>query len=349
MAIIKTVSEIRSLMPRLFSSLSDSALLPNMDLGAWKHLVPLVGQAQYDAIDALYNANPQVMTDQEQMLLLHMQLVLAPLAVLDDMAFIHATITDNGIRTASTATMTAAHKWEFVEMKSTLLTRGKDATERLLEYLDVSVKAGWFPLYADSVPYQAHQHLLIRSSADFSKQFTLQQPQQTYFAMVPMMGDVEENYLVSTFGRDLLAWIKTKQHIEIIDGTTVVVDIMVLIKKAVAYLTIKHTCDHMTVNFTPAGFSLLAGDQDSGTADRQQAGMNSITQKREAAARDGQNYLSRAAWYMGDLGAGTYALSIPDPLFDPAFLTSPLYVDPSKPVVIRNNGNYRRRGVFVIG
>jgi hypothetical protein len=56
MALIKTIAEIKAVLPRLVSNLSDTSLLPNFDRAEEKYLVPVTGRDLYNDIKTKYDA-----------------------------------------------------------------------------------------------------------------------------------------------------------------------------------------------------------------------------------------------------------------------------------------------------
>src|SRR5689334_19079332 len=53
-ALIKTIQEVRALLPHL-SRLSNTANLPNIDKSTRKHVIPIIGKALHDDLNAKYN------------------------------------------------------------------------------------------------------------------------------------------------------------------------------------------------------------------------------------------------------------------------------------------------------
>lgn len=339
MALLKTVVELRSLLPRLVSSLSNSAGLPNFDKAQRKYLVPICGKALITDLQTKYAANPQTLSSLETELVKHIQLPLAAYGVIDDMAFIQSNMTDNGFRTVSLDKMPAAHRWEYNEIRNTLSDYAMDGVEILLDFL-FDNKAS-FPSWTGSAEYLVLDGFFIKSGTDFAKQYPLYQPLYTYWTLKPIMQDVEENYLAPTLGRDLLAWVKMQDTIEItVSGSPV--DVKKFLKKAVAMLTIKHACEHFTPRFDKNGFTVIntgSSDDDSATG-RSAASGPQIAAKMQACDRDGQNYLSKAASYLVGIARGQFSEAF-DNSFTTAFEFSPL--NKPTPALPYTSGNMRRR------
>lgn len=337
MPLIKTIAEIRSVIPRI-SNLSQNAGLPNVEKAGRMHIVPIIGKELYQDINTRYNSSDGL-SDAEKELLTYIQTPLAAYSLLDDLAFLHTTITDNGIRTASTDKLQAAHRWEYRELQNTLANYGADGIEMLLDYLYDNSET--LPLWTGSAAYKEVNSFLIKSGIDFSKHYPLIQPLRTYWAIKPVMADVEENYLNATLGRDLFAWVKKQSDI-IVTAESGEVDVLSLCKKAVVNLVIKHASSKMAVSFGEFGFTVLAsgGSRDDASDGKVAASAVDVSRQREEAALDGQNYLTKAARYLTGIANGQFSNDWEND-FTTAFDKSPLKKDPNKEPY--TNGNERRK------
>jgi len=343
MALITTIQELRKQLPRLLSNLSDTALMPNINKAQRKYLIPILGKALLDDLQSKYTVKavtPLIAPYIE--LLDYVQLPLSAYAMLDDLAFIQSMITDGGIRTASTDKLQAAHKWEYLAIENALQDCAIDGIEQLLQFL--YDKKNVLPLWTASEEYKSLNDLTIKTGMDFSKQYPLYAPLYTFYSLIPIMKDVDENYLADTFGRSLLKWIKNQAALETTVPATGTVDVLKLIKKSVAFLTIKHACEHYTVRFDHNGFTILRGSNpdDNSNTGQSAASAADLAQKKQVCDREGQNYLAKSvALLLGVYhGINTAAYSS-DVDFIAAFAESPLKPIPdAKPYT---NGNEKRK------
>jgi hypothetical protein len=338
MPLLTKISEIRTVLPRLFSKLSSNADLPNIGKAQRKYLQPILGKALIDDLQAKYTGD--TLTDDEMELILAIQLPLAAYAALDDLVFIHVMITDGGIYTAGTDKLTPAHRWEYLELKNSLQDCAIDGIEQLLAYL-YDNKAD-LALWTASDEYKAIDDFVIKTGTDFAKQYPLYSPLYTYWALKPVMADVEENYLAAKYGRDLLAWIKTQDTIEVTVPGNGMVDVKKLVKKAVAFLTIKHACDQFVPRLDKNGFTIvLKGNVDDSSSDGfTAASLHQIELKKRTCDSDGQKYLAKSASYLVAVANGEFSADFDDS-FTTAFEGSPLKTDPNKKPW--TDGNERRK------
>lgn len=336
MALIKTIQEVRAILPHL-SKLSNTASLPNVDKSGRKHIIPIIGQSLYETLDSHYNAVPQSLSDAERVLVSLVQVPLIAFAYLDDVGLIHATITDNGIRRATTGDMPAAFRWEVEQLKNTLADYAADGVENLITYL--FAHADDFAAWTNSDEYKEINGYLIRTATDFNKQYRLVQPQRTFWLLKTIMADVEENYVIGDLGRDLLAWVKEQEEI-LVDTGSGEADVLKMLKKAVAFLTVKHACERLPVRFDQYGFTIITqGDAENpSVTGRSTAPGYNIESYKCAAEREGQNYLQKAEDLLVSLGGNE--ADAPDGFME-AFQTSPLNVPKDSP--LPTSGNERRK------
>lgn len=342
MALIKTIDELKAVIPRM-GALSKTANLPNIDKAGRLHIMPIIGKALYNSLDTKYNAQTDETTDIEKKLIKQIQLPLAAFALLDDLAFVHTVITDNGIRTNQSPNMAAAHRWEYKELEHALQSYATDGIELLLDFLIENKDS--FADWTSSAEYKEMNQLLIKSGREFSRHYTISQPLSTFWNLKPTIEMVQENYLASTLGRQVLAWVNTQDDI-LVNLTDGQVDVKALLKKALAYLTIQHAGETLSVQFGADGFTVLAfrGSLDSPTTDgKVAAGGNDLQLKLDAAGRDGSNYLAKAKIYLQGIGEGKYGETLKSSIA-PAYTVSPMKKDPNAAPI--TNGNENRK-IFV--
>jgi hypothetical protein len=291
MALIKTVNELQAVFPKLVSNLNEDSQLPNFDIAEIKYLVPIVGIALYNDIVTKYSADPQTLSPEEQTLVKYMQALIAATTFRDEMIINQVILTDQGWKTLQTPELGKLVGWEFKKLEAFFLDKAADAEEVLLTYLWAN-KAS-YGLWTDSEEYTKFVSLLIRTGTDFQTQYrSVYQPMRTYYQLQPVVADQQENYLAGGIGADLLKYLR-----DVAAPTDTEKDIVKLLKKALAYFTIKHACMQLPIQISAAGLSVgsMISDQENGeTAGRQSADAGMIEKLQEDCDREGQNFLSRA-------------------------------------------------------
>jgi hypothetical protein len=331
MALIRTIAEAKSAFPRGLSNLSSPQLLPDFEAAEIKYLVPLIGFAQYNAINNKINADPaEDLTDPEAALLPHLRRVSVFYAYLDNMGSDNAKITDNGIRSLETANAPRVFAWQYKELKNSLQTKVYDAIEVLLRFLFQN-KAD-YALWTASDEYTALSGLIIKTGTDFNNHYKLFQPMRTFYSLKVLMDEVQEYFIGPAIGAELLAHYVGAENL---DGDEKA--ILKLLKKATAYMVINKACQHYSVRFDANGFSILSGDQDnSETSGRAEADLNRFELTMQSCEKDAQAFLARAKKVMVDFRSAT-----DNAPFIAAFDEGPLvdYVDPAD----KTRGNDSRK------
>lgn len=332
MALIKTIVEIKEVLPKLVSNLNSASLLPNFNAVEEKYLAPLIGDALYTDLQTKYDA--VTLTADELILVKHIRLVIASYAFLDETAATHVFLTDQGVRVNSTGNMQKAVGWEYKELKKYLQDRALDGTEVLLKYM--WKKKADLPLWTASTAYKQFEGLLIRTGTDFDDHYRLYQPMRTFYLIKHICKDAQKFYLISGLGASLVTYFLENEAPD--EKET---EILEEIKKALAFFTIKHTGDHYTVQFSENGFTIvneaMGGDRESDASGRSAASVQLLDKKFKACDREGKNFILRAKRLLVEYRkSGTSAIE-----FNVAFDASKLYsyLDPK----CKTSGNERRK------
>lgn len=331
MALIKTIDEIKAVLPKFLSNTTAPSALPNFDQAEYKYLVPIVGVDLYNDIQAKYNAVPQTLTDDDKVLLKKMQLVEASNAFLDELGLGQLVLTENGFKKLAKE---QTYRWEYEKLEDSLKTIAADGTEVLFNYLLEKKPVLW----TSSDAYKQFNKLLIKTGTEFSSYYTLNQPNRTFFFIRSKILDAQKLYLTPAIGKDLLKYlIELTAPSDNLNENSIAP-----LKSALAFFAIKQSCGHYSVRFSDAGFTVLqAGSNDSaGDAGRTNAPGADIQAKIDACEKDGNTYLSEAK----DELVKYYQSVDAEADFKTAFEKGPLlnYVTRSE----RTSGNEKRKGVF---
>lgn len=331
--LLKTTAEVKQLMPKLLAKMNNNALLPNMDRPAQKYLLPLLGQTFLDQLVTAYTNNSAA--GPIVIILKNAQLVVASHAFLDDIGSNVATITDAGLASHQTANMPRVYGWEFKSIKQYLQNIAADAVDVLLQSLWINKSHAALASWVASDAFKQFSSLLIRTAFEFNEAHRLFQPQRTFYAIKTYIQDCQEQIICQAIGESLVEYFISAALSD--DEKKV----MAHLQKALAFYTIKKSCEHNSVRVDEYGFTIMTGgDPESDDAGRSGNQAGFILQKMQACERDGKAYLSKAKKELihyskqPDVPAG----------FTTAFLDSPLKdVDPDAK---RDLGNAHRKGIF---
>lgn len=300
MALIRTATEAKAALPRVLSNLGNTANLPDFQAAEVKYLVPLIGYTLYSNIEGAINATPaEDIGEDKTALLPYLRRVVAFFAYLDDMGTDNAKITDNGIRTTESANLPRVFGWQYKELKNTLQAKAYDAVEVMLRYLFENKDK--FPEWVSSSEYEKINQLLIKTGTDFDNHYRLYQPMCTFYSLRVLVEEVQEDFIKPAIGEDLLEYFVEEASLDDDEKK-----VLKLLKKAMAYLTIKKAAQHYSVRFDGNGFTITTGDVENGeTAGRNQADLPIFEMKIKACEADAQTYLVKAKKELAALRANS--------------------------------------------
>jgi hypothetical protein len=318
-ALITTITEVKTLYPRLLNNTSKEAFLPAFESIEYKYLVPLVSLALYNDIKTKYNNDNtglSGLTATEILLLKKMQSVIIPIAYVEELPRDIGKIGDSGPQ----SNIIGEHKlysWQYKEMKQGILNQYYDAVEVLLRWL-YDNKAS-FAMWTSSDEYTKYNSLLIKNGTDFSEQINLYQPMRTFWTMRPVVKDVQDNYHAIALGSLLT------NLMGLATPTAAEKEILRVLKKAMAFFTVYRTCRMHNVRISEQGFTVVSyvGDTDgTDTIGRTQPNANELTFFMQAAEQDGYQQLTRAKRLCSELRAAGSGKTAG---YDAAYDASPLY------------------------
>jgi hypothetical protein len=289
MPLIKRIEEVRKSLR--ISTLSKDGSLPDIEEAEQIYIIPALGDELFNELQEAYN-NQSI--DAETLLLISLiQKPLAAYAYLDNIALIHVTITDAGIRRFTSDGTPAAFAWEYREVTKALANKAMSGMEVLLTYLEKNVSK--WPKWQNSPTRKDRNSLLIRSGTEFNSNYPLFQKMRTYYSLRSIITEVQDNYIIpsigATFFNSLLTNNIVDEHIN---------EVIRLLKKSICHYSIKHAVEQRTVDVTDQGFTILvsSGSNDVEAAGRSSAPTSLLDSKKQAADRAGSIYLRKSISYL---------------------------------------------------
>jgi hypothetical protein len=331
MALIKTIAEIKEVLPKLVASTSNMGLQPNFDRFGGKYVVPLIGQTLYDILETNYNAD--TLTTDELKLVKMLRLIIAPNGYNDELGMYNLSLGDTGPRKYAQGGTDRVYGWEMQLLQKSLVTAANDGVEITLNYLFET--ADLWPEWTDSNEYKKIAELILRTGTEFNNDgYTIFQPQRSFFIMRGVMRDVQELFLEGAIGEDLLIYLRDADEL-----TEDEAKCMKLLKKALAYLTVMQACKHFSVSFSDNGFTIL-GERSSNAIDNQAnqpMDLKLLELKIRECEKQGQDFLAKARAKLVEL----YNSEDPEADFVTAYEKGPLinYVN----IADRTSGNETRK------
>lgn len=330
MPLVTSLNELKEVLPKLYSTVSNTATLPNIDRAENKYILPIIGNTLYQALLTAYAANTLSVT--QLSLVKKIRLAAAAYATLDEVGLFVLTLQDGGARKIQQGGTEPVRAWEIQEMKNTLANMATDGIEQLLSYLFTN--KGDFADWTDSDNYKKLSKLLIKTGAELNDEYTMFQPQRCFFIMRNIMNDVQLLYLENTIGKSLLEYLRDKTA-----PTEKEKYCIQLLKKSLAYYSVMKAAKNFSVNFSDNGFTIL-GEKTTATGDmrtQQQEDMSMLQLKIDQLESEGKSFLELAQYELVKLYTDADATADYKTAFDSGRLAD--YVLPDE----RTSGNENRK------
>lgn len=212
-------------------SLEMDSLKPHIEMAADKHLVPWLGDAQWDKILTDIDA----LNTEEEALLPYLQRTLALLTMYEYSNIGSIQMGEAGLMRAETDEMKGAYKYQENNYKDYMLATGYASLERLLKFLEAN--AGDYPLWTTSAENKRNRAYFINYAQEMQLIYSINVNRYVFDVMRPAMSDVETFAIIPLIGETFYDELKTA-----IDNKTVDADqlaAIALIQKAVAHFTVE--------------------------------------------------------------------------------------------------------------
>ncbi len=338
-SIINDAQTLRQFLRVGFTNNGDS--LPNFQAAADRFLIPIIGRPLFDdVLDNILEADfpdPDEMTEdyepeyEDPDLVQKIRAVVAPLAYFLELPTIQVNLTESGLRSISTDTMEAAHRWEYNAFKDSLADSGSFAMDELLRYLFANKEE--YELWTDSDEYGLIKELIFTTGTDFNRYFPLFQAHRVFWKLRPLIKEVQDFYIAPAIGEVFFNSLLAKP--ELTNEEKKVLD---FIKKAAAQYTILKSIEKQLATQTNDGFTILlnAGNSDSANAGATPATDNSLSLLYTSCEKTGDAYILKLKEYLNKTAT---AQVLPD------YYNSEIYSAPSTFEKISPNANRKIFGL----
>lgn len=250
--LITTIHELMDYTP-VSIDLDIRSISPSIRTAERRYLIPLIGQATYDELEADYSE--QSLSDIQQRLLTYIGAVTGPLALWSYVQHGGVSIDNSGIYKARNENRWNLSDKEQDRLEDFYLTQGLDASEDLLRFLDTH--ADEFPTYTGSKEYQLERMSLVNSSEHLQEVFALLHPRSTFRALREALRYVELNRLVPA----MLGFYKHLLETPEKDLSDTDLILRQMARRAAIYLAVQRAMITRTVKFTQAGIQVMMGDR----------------------------------------------------------------------------------------
>ena len=314
MALVKDFITFKQYVRYNFSA-SDINSLPDTAPVEREFILPVLGNDLYTGLQQQVDAKNVT----QPVLLDIVRAAIVPLTVYKDLPFLQVQLGDTGLRKLLSENSQGAFRWEFNEVKDTLEDKGCKALDQLLVYLYAN---------KDTLSWTAPEQLstVFKTGAEFNRFYTLKYPARTFLQLLPVIADVEEQYITYSIGKEFLL-----ELMQTADPQGDVKDAVSLVKKSVANLTVMKAIEKMPVKVTPYGLFTTIGDAVDDVAPKDKlAGTPQLEMQRNAVERDGESYLQKLLQLLQSKASATVFAT---------FFASDYYQSPSSGTTETQNNN----------
>lgn len=222
------------------TSMAIESLTPALEMAAQEYVTPWVGDTVWNTMLANY---PDSLTTEQEALLPYLQRPVALLAMHEYAKVGNVQFNENGMHRIETEYQKSAYKYQENEYKKWMLEQGFNAIEMLLNFLEDNQVS--YPEWSSS--YQAkNRALFINTAAIFKENYSKSLSRYTFEMMRTLIEDVELFAIKPLIGTDQYDALKTA--ISAKTETSEQSDLIIKIRKAVAYFSVQEALKHKWVS-----------------------------------------------------------------------------------------------------
>lgn len=275
-SLIKSIATVKRYMQ--VSAMIANSSLPDFVSAQRRYIFDLLGKDLYAEIAteaATLPANPSELLD-----LVYRAII--PLAYYSDLATMAVNITQMGVGVTTGENFQSAPRWLFQQTKEALENKACAAMEDLFLFL--------YETKPDNITWTINDqyNTIINTGKGFNKHFNLYQPYRTFESLRFIVKKVEDDSIRPLIGDEFFEALRDST-----EATGDELKVITLLKKAVAYLTIKEACELLPVRIGADGFTVaLDRNTDMTNQGQQQAPANQMSALMNACSSSGNAYLA---------------------------------------------------------
>lgn len=283
-----------------------------------KFIVPVVGQATFDAIAETYNNGAGTLETADDDLLRELRKPLAAFAMLLYIPHGQTLISPSGIRIANTDTHKTAFKWQIDQLMDEYLELASNRKEELIKWL-FSNKAS-YTTYAASDEFKSNHQSLVNYASDFEKTHPIKSSRATLDTIFPALRDIETLQVKEAISENYFNELITKIRASSLNADDKI--ILPWLQSAICKLAVAEAIKRNIARIIAGG--VVTFSQNSGNRDGQNMSVPSSDNDKSALIRTcelwGNAYINKTRDYLNaNAGSGVY----------PTFFSSDKYDDPS--------------------
>lgn len=315
---INSIAQYKKYVGVTFTSTTAEGL-PNFESADRKYLLPILGQTIYDTLTGQIQSGNVTWNT----LLDIVRSYVAPMATLDTLATKHIKITDGGVKKTTGDTLDNVFRWEFEKLEDSLKQSAAQAVDDLWQHLisNASTYSWQNPLTTTSP---------IKTGYDFKKVYPVVHHVYRIFPMLlPIMETVMDHHILPSIGEEFY-----EALMQISNPNEDEKAAILLIKKAVAHLTIMEACTSLPARISYEGFTVLMGGNELASQGQQHAPDSTLSALRNSCETKGLGYVKLLLELLNKKASNELFLE---------FKNSALYQDPNATTISPNKS---RKGLY---
>lgn len=266
MSLITTISEFKKYIA-IDANTKMATLQPYVDEAEQRYILPLLGQAFYDAYHPLYLASvaetPTPLSTQNAKLLPYIQRCLAYYSQLMAIPHLAVSFGDMGTRQHRGEDSDPAPRWLQEKLQFTALQNGDLAADKLLEFLEnnaTAVAGNYEQWFADAVANTRMSGYIVYGTTIASKHIPINNSRRVYLQIRNRIRDIETRIIPKLIGKDqydeLVTQLKT--------GSTTAANQLLLekLQPIIAKRALFMQLQFMRVQITEFGVFMYSGSDD---------------------------------------------------------------------------------------
>lgn len=256
----KGKTEIKEILGFLDGGFTYKNLEPDIILTT-PYLIDLTGQQVYDKLYSFYKEQTTgldaAQTEIHSNAVKYSQIYVLSMAYLDYAPDNDLNHTNAGRTFSAEDNQKIPWEWQVQASNASIKRRAYKALDLLMALLDSSEWTEW----TTSDQYKTANATLIKNTLEFDKVFPIDKSGQLFYRLVPFMADFEEESICAILTKTTYDTLKGKS-----DPTDQEKRILLLAKKAIAYLSLGKALKAFPVEMMPAGLSYHENTTQKGKA-----------------------------------------------------------------------------------
>lgn len=201
MSLFKTTLELKDYIA-IDANTSFKTLLPYVKEAEQQFIIPIIGQALFDEINAQYNSVPPTLSADNTSLLPYIQKPLAYYAQLLGLNELSVVFGDMGTRDHnSTDHSSPAPRWKQEKLEMQLLTKGDRQSDILLSYLEAKASASKYPSWFSDISLNTKMSgVIVYNTVIASKYIDINESRRIFLRLKKYIKDVERSIIKKLVG-----------------------------------------------------------------------------------------------------------------------------------------------------